>query len=164
MNITNFLAIGISVSRCRYNRHFCNFFCWFASFSAKWYCKWIRLILYVQGHGDSLRWPRDTLYPLKLALTSPTSDGRSVGIVRWRTKASKFVFFLVFIRSITVRWLSIKLIKFWRRWFVFISRPDHLLLRQLQRLTDAEWRIRIKCVTVTSGKACSTNWGEEECI
>jgi hypothetical protein len=29
-----------------------------------------------------LRWPRDTLYPLKLALTSPTIGGRSVGIVR----------------------------------------------------------------------------------
>jgi hypothetical protein len=27
------------------------------------------------------------LYPLKLALTSPTSGGRSVGIVRWRTKS-----------------------------------------------------------------------------
>jgi hypothetical protein len=32
--------------------------------------------------GDSLRWPHDTLYPLKLTLTSPTSGGRSVGIVR----------------------------------------------------------------------------------
>jgi hypothetical protein len=32
--------------------------------------------------GDSLRWPRVILYPLKLALTSPTSGGRSVGIVR----------------------------------------------------------------------------------
>jgi hypothetical protein len=32
--------------------------------------------------GDSLRWPRDPLYPLKLALISPTSGGRSVGIVR----------------------------------------------------------------------------------
>jgi hypothetical protein len=30
-----------------------------------------------------LRWPRDTLYPLKLALISPTGGGRSVGIVRW---------------------------------------------------------------------------------
>jgi hypothetical protein len=29
--------------------------------------------------GESLRWPRDTLYPLKLALTSSTSGGRSVG-------------------------------------------------------------------------------------
>jgi hypothetical protein len=41
----------------------------------------------INGHGDSLRWPRDTLYPQKLALASPTSGGRSVGIVRWRTKA-----------------------------------------------------------------------------
>jgi hypothetical protein len=28
--------------------------------------------------GESLRWPRDILYPLKLALTSTTSGGRSV--------------------------------------------------------------------------------------
>jgi hypothetical protein len=40
--------------------------------------------------GDLLRWPRDTLYPLKLALTSPTSGGRSVGIVRLRTQATEF--------------------------------------------------------------------------
>jgi hypothetical protein len=32
------------------------------------------------------------LYPLKLALTSPTSGGRSVGIVRLQTKATEFVF------------------------------------------------------------------------
>jgi hypothetical protein len=30
--------------------------------------------------------------PQKLALTSPKSDGRSVGIVRSRTKATEFVF------------------------------------------------------------------------
>jgi len=30
------------------------------------------------------------LYPQKLALTSPTGGGRSVGIVRWRTKATEF--------------------------------------------------------------------------
>jgi hypothetical protein len=40
----------------------------------------------INGRGDPLRWPRDTLYPQKLALTSPTSGGRSVGIVRLRTK------------------------------------------------------------------------------
>jgi hypothetical protein len=40
---------------------------------------------------DPLRWPRDTLYQPKLALTSPTGDGRSVGIVRLRTKATEFV-------------------------------------------------------------------------
>jgi hypothetical protein len=42
------------------------------------------------GRGDQLRWPRDNLYPLKLALTSPTGGGRSVGIVRLRTKATEF--------------------------------------------------------------------------
>jgi hypothetical protein len=30
------------------------------------------------GRGDPLHWPRDTLYLQKLALTSPTSGGRSV--------------------------------------------------------------------------------------
>jgi hypothetical protein len=46
----------------------------------------------INGRGDSLRWPRDTLYLLKLAITSPTSGGRSVGIVRWRTKAPELVY------------------------------------------------------------------------
>jgi hypothetical protein len=35
------------------------------------------------------------LYPQKLALTSPTSGGRSVGIVRWRTEATEFSLALV---------------------------------------------------------------------
>ena len=34
------------------------------------------------------------LYPQKLALTSPTGGGRSVGIVRVRTKATEFSFSL----------------------------------------------------------------------
>ena len=33
------------------------------------------------------------LYPQKLALTSPTGGGRSVGIVRVRTKATEFSFY-----------------------------------------------------------------------
>ena len=32
------------------------------------------------------------LYPQKLALTSPTGGGRSVGIVRWRTKATELLY------------------------------------------------------------------------
>jgi hypothetical protein len=44
------------------------------------------------GRGDPLHWPRDTLYPQKLALTSPTSGDRSVGIVCLRTKATEFLF------------------------------------------------------------------------
>jgi hypothetical protein len=43
----------------------------------------------INGRGDPLRWTSDTLYPQKLALTSPTSGGRSVGIVRVRTKKSR---------------------------------------------------------------------------
>jgi hypothetical protein len=44
--------------------------------------------------GNSLRWPRNTLYPQRLPLTSPTSGGRSVGIVRLRTTATEFSYFL----------------------------------------------------------------------
>jgi hypothetical protein len=45
----------------------------------------------INDRGDLLRWPRDTLYPLKLELTSPTSGGRSVDIVRWRTKSRSYI-------------------------------------------------------------------------
>jgi hypothetical protein len=44
------------------------------------------------GLGDPLRWQRGTFYPQKLALTSPTNGGRSVGIVRLQNK-TKEVFF-----------------------------------------------------------------------
>jgi hypothetical protein len=43
------------------------------------------------ARGDQLLSPRDILYPQELALTSPTSGGRSVDIVRLRTKATEFV-------------------------------------------------------------------------
>jgi hypothetical protein len=49
----------------------------------------------INGRGDQLRWPRDTFYPQKLTLTSPTCGGRSVAIVRLRTTATEFSF-LVF--------------------------------------------------------------------
>jgi hypothetical protein len=42
------------------------------------------------GRRDPSRWPRGTLYPQKLALTSPTSGGRSVGIDLSRTQATEF--------------------------------------------------------------------------
>jgi hypothetical protein len=49
------------------------------------------------GHGDWLRWPRDTLY---LQLISPTNGGRSVGIVLFRTKDTEFVFFPFVVHSV----------------------------------------------------------------
>jgi hypothetical protein len=44
----------------------------------------------INGRGNSLRWPRDTVHTQKLALTSPTSGRRSVGIFSSRTKATEF--------------------------------------------------------------------------
>jgi hypothetical protein len=41
------------------------------------------------GRRDPSLWPHGTLYPHKLALTSPTSGGRSVSIVRLRTQATE---------------------------------------------------------------------------
>jgi hypothetical protein len=43
------------------------------------------------GRRDPSRWSRGTIYPLKLELTSTTSDGRSVSIVRSRTQATEFL-------------------------------------------------------------------------
>jgi hypothetical protein len=43
------------------------------------------------GRGDPLRWPHDTLYPPKLAITSMTTGGRSVGVVRSRTQATELL-------------------------------------------------------------------------
>jgi hypothetical protein len=42
------------------------------------------------GCGDPLRWQRNTVYQPKLALTSPTSGGRSACIVHARTNATEF--------------------------------------------------------------------------
>jgi hypothetical protein len=42
------------------------------------------------GRMDPSRLPRGTLYPQKLTLTSSTSAGRSVGIVRSRTQFTEF--------------------------------------------------------------------------
>jgi hypothetical protein len=45
------------------------------------------------GSTDPSRWPRGNLYPQTLALTSPTSVSRLVGIVRLRVQVTEFSFF-----------------------------------------------------------------------
>jgi hypothetical protein len=71
---------------------------------------WIEELLGRKNRGSGLesreysrrypsRRPRVTLHPQKLALTSATSDGRSVVIVRSRTQATEF-FFIIYVRSI----------------------------------------------------------------
>jgi hypothetical protein len=47
------------------------------------------------GRGDTLRWPRDTLYSQKFVPSSPTNSGRSLDIVLSRTKAMEFKFLLL---------------------------------------------------------------------
>jgi hypothetical protein len=42
------------------------------------------------GRMDPSRWPRGNLSPQKLAITSPTSGGRSVGILHLRTQTMEF--------------------------------------------------------------------------
>ena len=46
----------------------------------------------INGRGDRCADHVTPLYPQKLALTSPNGGGRSVGIVRSRTKATEFFF------------------------------------------------------------------------
>jgi hypothetical protein len=58
----------------------------------EWKCSDSGLENRINGRGDPLRWPRDTLYPQKMALTSPTSGDRSVGIVHLRTRSHGFFF------------------------------------------------------------------------
>jgi hypothetical protein len=52
---------------------------------------------------DSSCCPRDTLYPQKLALTSPTSGGRSVGIARSRTEATEFFYIMLCVRNFAIQ-------------------------------------------------------------
>jgi hypothetical protein len=51
--------------------------------------KWVMMFPIIANY---LRWSHGTLYPQKLAHTSPTSGGRSVGIVRSRTQTMEFFF------------------------------------------------------------------------
>jgi hypothetical protein len=59
------------------------------------------------GLRDLSLWPRDTLYLQRLALTLPTSGGRSFGIVRFRTKATEFVCFVLSSGHVTSRFSAL---------------------------------------------------------
>jgi len=62
-------------------------------------------------------------YPQKLALTSPTGGGRSVGIVRSRTKATEFTCFgQLFCPSSGVLKRTSALVHFMQLWWQFVTR------------------------------------------
>jgi hypothetical protein len=49
----------------------------------------------INGRGDWLHQPHNTLFLLKLALTSPRSGSRSVGIVCLWTKVTEFIIIII---------------------------------------------------------------------
>ena len=57
----------------------------------------------IKGRGIRCADHVTPLYPQKLALTSPTGGGRSVGIVRSRTKATEFSLVLVHLDGFILR-------------------------------------------------------------
>jgi hypothetical protein len=68
---------------------------------------------------DPSRWPRGTFCPQKLPLTSPTSGGRSAGIVRSRTQPTEFS---CLIGAMSIVWAQLSRISTWgRRWNVGAS-------------------------------------------
>jgi hypothetical protein len=81
------------------------------------------------GRRDPSRWLRGTLCPHKLAITSSTNGGRSVGIVRSRTQTMEFSFSFLVIISILIfcmvtvpRFTGIWNISLHLSWFVFLRK------------------------------------------
>jgi hypothetical protein len=73
------------------------------------------------GRRHPSHWPRSTLYTQKLALTSPTSGGRSVGIARSRTQPTEFglVYNLIgfrgkYLRSLCRNGLVVRSLTWWQ--------------------------------------------------
>jgi hypothetical protein len=56
------------------------------------------------GRRDLLRWPYDTLYPQKLALTLLKSGGHLVGIVRLQTKPTELFSLFVMLVQLSCEW------------------------------------------------------------
>jgi hypothetical protein len=56
-----------------------------------------RLEIRAYGRRDPSRWSLGNFYPQKLTLTSPTSCGRLVGIVRSRTQDTEISFLVLYI-------------------------------------------------------------------
>jgi hypothetical protein len=54
------------------------------------------------GRRDPSSYPRNTLYPQQLTITSLTSGGRSVGVVRSRTQTTEFLFLFIDPLSVSI--------------------------------------------------------------
>jgi hypothetical protein len=76
------------------------------------------------GREDPSRWPRSTLYPQKLAVTSLTSGSRTVGVVRSRTHTMEF--FLIF-------------------FICFMYRSKWIIVRQFSWYISLYWTVSLFC-------------------
>jgi hypothetical protein len=80
--------------RCQSLQYITNHGIWFYASADFNVCKYGNLV-FKHGRRDPSCWPRDTLYRKKLALTSPTSGGRSVCVVRSQTQATRSLRFFL---------------------------------------------------------------------
>jgi hypothetical protein len=103
------------------------------------------------GHMDPLCWPRDALYPQKLALASSTSGGRSDGIVLWRTKGHG-----VFAAAYTDDWELIRLRTIAGNYFVQSDRTLRYALRYARWATPADSTLP-QGQDVETAEACDLN-------
>jgi hypothetical protein len=80
------------------------------------------------GRRDPSRWPCGTICPQTLALTSPTSGGRSIGIVRSLTQATEFSFSYLDMRCVSklcflVCFAVISTLSFEEMWSIDLTCP-----------------------------------------
>ena len=74
-------------------------------------------------------------YPQKLALTSPTDGGPSVGIVRLRTKATEFIIIIIII-IIIMRYIIFQVVKFFYL-SIYEMLPNTLNSRHLDIISNS---------------------------
>jgi hypothetical protein len=117
------------------------------------------------GRVDPLHWPRDTLYPQKLALTSPTSGGRSVGILLSRTKSTEHLYANILITNLKFeRNLRSYIFRDITSWMLKINRRFwekcrfHLHCREM-----SQWRSSMKEVASQTWGQCMLPLGAKTC-
>jgi hypothetical protein len=97
-----------------------------------WWLKTVIILYSGLGNGeygrrDPLHWPRGTPLSTEVFTTLLTSSGRSVGIVRWRTQATEFSFFVVgYYTQVPNSWLVMNCaILYWLAGFMCPKRLDN---------------------------------------
>jgi hypothetical protein len=83
------------------------------------------------------------LYPQKLTLTSPTSRGRSVGIVRSRTQATEFSLVLIVTTAWSPRVADSFIFTFYFRFYRHLCNERQTILNYIIHALNEETRMCI---------------------